>query len=134
MELIISKVAGMRILSLSPHPTMFWTGEKVEASSQELVQIFTLRDESEKIGQKGPFSLISFKKALSEEGKSNLLEILSREDVDFVLVPALFSTLESSGQLFGLPKGKMVAFNATLETQRSKPSEKMASDQFTLIW
>jgi len=132
MELIISKVAGMRILSLSPHPTMFWTGEEVEASSQELVQIFTLRDESEKIGQKGPFSLVTFKKVLGEEGKSALSEILSREDVDFVLVPALFSTLVD--QITDLPKGKMVAYNATPETQRSRPSEKVASNNFTLIW
>ncbi|MCF7795644.1 hypothetical protein K9M42_00960 [Patescibacteria group bacterium] len=132
MELNISVVAGMRIVSLSPHPTMFWTGEEVGPCSKELVQFFTLKNESEKIGQKGLFSLITFKKVLEEEGKSVLSEILSRKDVDFVLVPALFSTLVD--QFADLPKGKMVAYNATPETQRSRPSEKVASDQFTLIW
>ena len=133
MKYKTSKVAGARILSLSSHPTTFWTGEKVEGSL-ELSKLFTLSDESKIIGQKGQFSLIAFKKVLVEDAKLVLLEIISQKEIDFVLVPSLFSTLVASGQLSGLPKGKLVAFNATLETQRFKPAEKLASDKFTLIW
>ena len=133
MDYKVSVVAGKRILSLSPHSTRFWTGDVVEGN-ETLSRALTLRDESELLFRDDPFELIRFKKALSEEGKDILSEIMSRQDVSYLLAPALFSSLVESGQLSSLPCRKIVAFNATAETQRSAPQDKIGSSRLTLIW
>lgn len=133
MEYVISTIAGKKFVSLSAHSTKFWSDETV-SGNEALSRVLTLKDESEVLGQDEYFELVCFKKALSEEGKSVLAEIVSRKDIDYVLAPALFSTLVADNQLADLPKGKIVAFNATAETQRSAPAEKLGSSRLTLIW
>lgn len=133
MEYSISSIAGKNFVSLSAHPTKFWTGEVV-SGNEALSRVLTLRDESETIGQDESFELVRFKKALSEEGKLTLTDIISCNDVDYILAPALFSTLVADNQLADLPQGKIVAFNATAETQRSAPTDKLGSSRLTLIW
>ena len=117
----------MKITTLSQHSTKFWNGQIVEGRP-DLAEKFLLTDVSETIGNIGEFEIIKFQKVLSSEQKEELNKLLN--DFDIVLAPAMFSSVD----LAGVQKGKLYAFNATPETQRSKPSEKIASNKLSLIW
>lgn len=117
----------MKITTLSTHSTKFWNGQIVEGRP-DLAEKFMLTDVSETIGNLGEFKIIKFKKVLSEEQKKELNKLL--DEYDFILAPAMFSSVD----LTGVQKGKLFAFNATPETQRAKPSEKIASHRLSLIW
>lgn len=117
----------MKITTLSPHSTKFWNGQIVEGRP-DLAEKFLLSDVSETVGNIGEFEIIRFKKILSEQQKEELNKLLN--DFDIVLAPAMFSSVD----LTGVQKGKLFAFNATSETQRAKPQEKIASNKLSLIW
>lgn len=117
----------MKITTLSNHDTKFWDGTLVEGRP-DLAEKFMLHDVSETIGNIGKFEIIRFKKVLSEEQKEELNKLLA--NYDFVLAPAMFGSVD----LTGVQKEKLFAFNATPETQRAKPSEKIASNRLSLIW
>jgi len=125
-----SQVAGKTFVTLSPHDTKFWTGEMVEGD-EVLAKSVTLKDVSQSLADDGVWEIVEFKKELTAEGEKILKALIESENVDFILTPAMFASVNLSS----LPKtGKMVAFNATAETQRSAPQDKIASNKLTFIW
>ena len=132
LNISIQKLKGginmkeIRIGTLSPHDTKFWNGTVVKGNP-EMAKKMTLTDDSRYLYNISEFEIREFKKVLSPEQKEELNEYLAT--VDICLCPALFSTVD----LNGVTSNKLFAFNATPETQRSKPDEKIASNILTPI-
>ena len=132
LNISIQKLKGginmkeIRIGTLSPHDTKFWNGTVVKGNP-EMAKKMTLTDDSRYLYNISEFEIREFKKVLSPEQKEELNEYLAT--VDICLCPALFSTVD----LNGVTSNKLFALNATPETQRSKPDEKIASNILTRI-
>ena len=112
---------GATVLSLSPgHGFRFSDGTECEGQDKALCDRFALqRDETELGDIRGmPVRRIQFK--LSDVQKEELAELSTKADI--IIVPAMM--LDSLRSWASAPLN-IVAMNATHQTQRSSPEEKI---------
>lgn len=128
---VVCMKSGLTIVNTSPHSTVFDDGT-VADGNPELSYALLLGEEDKIVGSTQGVELVKFNRVLTETAVDMLIE-LSLE-CDLILVPAIYSSVDRS--LF--PKecaGKIVAYLATAETQRSKPQDKIAQAyRFSLIY
>jgi hypothetical protein len=92
------------------------------SQDQNLVKTFTLKRELREVGQIRGMVLNEVRMVLSDEQLTLLAEIAKQ--VDLVLVPfPLLTALREQGVRDQFPN--VVAFNATTETQRAAPQDKV---------
>ena len=115
-------VNGATLCSLSAHGFKFSDGSESGPQDQTLVETFTLkRNFSKKAKIKG-MEINEMRMELSTDQLTKLKEIAS--DVDVVIVPfPVLMSLREQGVRDQYPN--VVAFNATRETQRSAPQDKI---------
>ena len=115
-------VNGATLCSLSAHGFKFSDGSESGPQDQTLVETFTLkRNFSKKAKIKG-MEVNEMRMELSTDQLTKLKEIAS--DVDVVVVPfPVLTSLREQGVRDQYPN--VVAFNATRETQRSAPQDKI---------
>ena len=130
MEAIIhtTEINGkqVKITSLSPHPFKLSNGDVLPAQSKEVVDFFTLTRKTtsvyvHRIAQLG-MEVNTITMALTE-GQGAALEKLAL-NADIVIIPfPMLTALREQGirHLYQ----NCVAFNATQETQRSAPNDKV---------
>ena len=110
------------IISLIPHSLRFSDGSVSEPQDEEIVKMFTLARESENVHIIAGMNVNSTRMVLSRDQLVRLNEI--RGDTDLVLVPfPMLVALREQGVRDMFPN--VVAFNATVETQRSPPDEEI---------
>jgi hypothetical protein len=115
-------VNGASVVSLSPHGFKFSDGSESLSQDQNLVKTFTLKRELREVGQIRGMVLNEVRMVLSDEQLTLLAEIAKQ--VDIVLVPfPLLTALREQGVRDQFPN--VVAFNATTETQRAAPQDKV---------
>jgi hypothetical protein len=113
---------GASVVSLSPHGFKFSDGSESLSQDQDLVKTFTLKRELREVGQIRGMVLNEVRMVLSDEQLTRLAEIAGQ--VDIVLVPfPLLTALREQSVREQFPN--VVAFNATTETQRSAPQDKV---------
>ena len=115
-------VNGASVVSLSPHGFKFSDGSESLSQDQNLVKTFTLKRELREVGQIRGMVLNEVRMVLSDEQLTLLAEIAKQ--VDLVLVPfPLLTALREQSVRDQFPN--VVAFNATTETQRAAPQDKV---------
>lgn len=113
---------GAVICGLSPHDFRFSDGTKGGAQVEDLVKFFTLSRDYRKVGEVRGMSLNEVRMVLSQDQLDKLQEIAA--SVDLVVVPfPVLTALREQGVRAQYPN--VVAFNATQETQRSAPQDKI---------
>ena len=123
---------GATVASLSPHGFKFSDGTESGPQNKEIVEYFTLQKKFRIIRIIKEMKLTSSRLVVSPQQKDLLREI--SQIVDLVLVPfqflqALHDSLEQ-GEVFP----NVVAFNATKETARSAPDQKVVDiDNWSVI-
>lgn len=142
--------SGVGVITLSPHSTKFSDGNTVEAASKEVVDATSLIDDSITFDHVGEsVEMISFSRRMSDKFAQTLVGLIREADSDMmsgvpllVLVPAMLSSLPEED--WDIVRSSLdnsierttwvVAFIATPETQRAKPSEKIAqANRFSAI-
>lgn len=114
--------SGATVLSLSAHPFQFSDGTVSEKQEQCLVEAFTLRRVFKKVGMVKGMTVNEMKMILTQD-QLNLLGDLCKT-VDLVILPfPVLTALREQGEREKFPNA--VSFNATVETQRSAPNEKV---------
>lgn len=113
---------GAVVCSLSPHGFKFSDGTESGPQDQELVKQFTLERKFQKVTEIKGMILNEVRMVLSDLQLKELAVIASK--VDIVIVPfPMLTALREQGIRASFPN--CVAFNATPETQRSAPHEKV---------
>jgi hypothetical protein len=113
---------GATLCSISLHGFKFSDGTESESQDKEFVEIFTLKRDNRKVGEICGMSLNEVRMVLDE----NQLQILrvTAGLVDILLVPfPVLVALREQGIREKFPN--VVAYNATTETQRSAPQDKI---------
>jgi hypothetical protein len=114
---------GATVLSLSLHPFTFSDGSVAEGQDEDVVDEFTLRREFTPMPAIAGMKVNRTSMVLSKKQMDRLTE-LSTMDIDIVIVPfPVLTALREQGVRDNFPN--CVAFNATIETQRSPPNEKI---------
>lgn len=113
---------GARIISLSPHGFKFSDGTASEAQTPKLVSFFTLERVTEEVSRIKGMRVQRTSMPISEEQLAHLGHLVELADLILVPFPVLVA-LREQGIRDNYPS--VVAFNATLETQRSAPAEKI---------
>jgi hypothetical protein len=119
----LHKLASGLVIGLtSPHGQKFSDGtEAVEGATMEFSQSLSVKRDFQVV-QETPFRATESTQFMTE-GSLELLR-KSSDQVDIVLVPfMLLAALKTMGLRSEFPK--VVAFNATKETSRSAPQEKV---------
>ena len=113
---------GATLCSLSAHGFKFSDGSESGPQDQTLVETFTLKRNFSKKAEIKGMEVNEVRMELSTEQLTKLKEIAS--DVDVVIVPfPVLTSLREQGVRDQYPN--VVAFNATRETQRSAPQDKI---------
>jgi|APGre2960657423_1045063.scaffolds.fasta_scaffold130481_2 hypothetical protein len=114
---------GARLMSLSPsHGFRFSDGTECGPQQREFCDLFTLRRDQTLVGDIKGMSLYKVSMVLSELAQARLKALC--EQVDIVLVPfPMLTALREQNIREHYPNA--VAFNATPETSRSAPGEKV---------
>ena len=125
-----------RILSLSPHPFKLSDGTECPAQNQRIVDLFTLRREVFSHSEIRGMQVNETRMVLSEEQRQALYELCRFADVVIIPFPVLTALREAGTEARGPVRQSVrdwypnaLAFNATLETQRSAPTEKVVDLQ-----
>jgi hypothetical protein len=115
--------SGATLISLSPgHGFRFSDGTEAEAQDKAVCDRFTLVRQLTKVGEIKGMALNQVKMLLSDEQQAALREIATKADLVVLPFPVL-SALREQGIRDQFPN--CVAFNATPETMRSPPAEKI---------
>lgn len=118
--------SGATILTTSPHPFIFSDGSVSLPQDKELCDMLTLQRETQLVRTIAGMKVNRTRMVLSAD-QMRLLRSLT-VGVDLVLVPfPVLTALRESGETSDLEN--VVAFNATTETQRSSPQEKVVDIQ-----
>jgi len=128
MELTV--VAGVRLDTASSHPLRFYTGEVVRGNPSLALKTGLVTEQSTVIVN-SPFKIINPLRYRMTQGCRDALREAAR-NADFVILPKKF-TLVPDEDWGDLPKGSFVAYQATKETLRLPPDQKVASNVFILI-
>jgi hypothetical protein len=122
MRTTILKNYNANIGSISGHSFKFSDGSELEGQLPELVAKFDIKRETIKVGELAGMPVYQQKFTLTED---QLLELeLLGSKVTLVIVPViLLDALRQMQQRDDFPY--LVAFNATKETQRSAPADKI---------
>jgi hypothetical protein len=113
---------GASVCSLSAHGFKFSDGTESKAQDQTLVDFFTLKRNLSKKASIMGMDLNEVRMELSTEQLEKLKEVSNQ--VDLVIVPfPVLTALREQGVRVNYPN--VVAFNATRDTQRSAPQEKI---------
>jgi hypothetical protein len=114
--------SGAKVMSLSGHSFKFSDGTVAEPQTGFYVNFFTLKRVTKKITTIRGMAVNAINMVLDEK-QLNLLEHLSSK-ADIVLLPfPVLTALREQGVRGTYPN--CVAFNATAETQRSAPADKI---------
>lgn len=114
--------SGALVLSLSPHPFRFSDGTVSEPQNKEVCDLFTLTRKFERVDVVKGMAVSRVQMVLSDEQLARLTELA--KSVDIVLVPfPVLSAMREQGVRDRFRN--VLAFNATKETQRSAPDEKV---------
>lgn len=116
----------VKITSLSPHPFKLSNGDVLPAQSKEVVDFFTLNRKKtsvcvERITKLG-MQVNSIEMLLTEEQHIALSKLSTKVDIVIIPFPMLTALREQGIRHF---HQNCVAFNATQETQRSAPNDKI---------
>ena len=113
---------GAKIVSLSPHGFKFSDGSESDPQNNELVSFFTLERKFQSKGEIKGMAVNAMQMVLSNDQIKKLQEIAAQ--VDLIIVPfPMLTALREQGIRNEFPNA--VAFNATAETQRCPPQEKV---------
>jgi len=113
---------GAAVLSISGHGFRFSDGTESEAQEMSIVDFFTLRRQNRKVGEIKGMPLNEVRMALAKNQQDELKRL--SELVDIVIVPfPVLAAMREQGIRDEFPN--CVAFNATPETQRSAPQDKV---------
>lgn len=119
---IHSLLSGATVISLSPHGFKFSDGTESEAQLPEVVAAFTLQRKYESRGEIHGMAVNQMSMLLSEEQLTELKSLSEKADLVIVPFPVLTALREQGvREQFG----NCVAFNATPETQRAAPQDKI---------
>lgn len=113
---------GATVTSLSPHGFKFSDGTESSSQHPDVVSSFNLERKFESVGQIAGMAVNQMRMVLSESQISDLREVADTVDVVIVPFPVLVS-LRESGIRDQFPN--CVSFNATKETMRSAPVDKV---------
>jgi hypothetical protein len=113
---------GATVISLSAHPFTFSDGTIAESQDETLVREFTLPRELESMPAIAGMKVNRTNMILSEDHLVRLDELASSVDVVILPFPVL-TALREQGVRDKFPN--CLAFNSTVETQRSPPNEKI---------
>ena len=115
--------SGATVISLSPgHGFRFSDGTMAEAQDKEVCDTFTLQRKLTRVGEIKGMALNQVQMLVSEDQQAKLREIAAQADLIILPFPVL-SALREQGVREQFPN--CVAFNATPETQRSAPADKV---------
>lgn len=113
---------GAKVLSLSLHGFHFSDGTECEGQDKELVDEFTLERKFEAMFPIKGMKVNKMAMVLSEHQLARLSELSTQ--VDIVILPfPMLTALREQGVRENYPN--CVAFNATKDTMRSPPDEKI---------
>ena len=113
---------GSTVISLSLHPFTFSDGTVAEGQDKDLVDFFTLERKFEAMYPINGMGVNRVQMILSREQLLRLT--LLSKDVDIVILPfPVLTALREQGVRDMYPN--CLAFNATVDTQRSPPNEKI---------
>ena len=112
---------GSSVIITSLHGFVFSDGSVCEGQDKEICDALTLKRVNEKICEINGMSVNRVNMVLSTEQSLFLFELSKKADIVIVPFPVL-SAMRESGKVFPV---NIVAFNATADTQRSPPSEKI---------
>jgi hypothetical protein len=113
---------GATLCSISLHGFKFSDGTESESQEKELVDFFTLKRDYRKVGEIHGMPLNEVRMVLDEHQLEALRQIAKTVDIVLVPFPVLTSLREQSVRE-QFPN--VVAYNATTETQRSAPQDKV---------
>lgn len=114
--------SGATIISTSNHEFRFSDGTIAEPQDREVVDMFTMERRPVKVQEIKGMTFNSTQMVLSEEQQAALHELRAKADI--VLIPyTVLDAMYKQGIRHNFPN--CGAFNATPETQRSIPSEKI---------
>ena len=115
---------GAKIASISGHSFTFSDGSILEAQPQELVQQFNMERKTKEVKKVKGMAIYSQNMELSQY-QLNALDYIAGQ-VDLVIIPVMvLDALRFIGDRAANQHPKLVAFNATKETQRSAPADKI---------
>lgn len=113
---------GARVLSISAHGFKFSDGTESEAQTKECVEAFTLKRVYESRGEICGMKVNQVSMILTDQQIQELTALAG--EVDLVILPfPVLTALREQG--IRAQFGNCVAFNATPETQRSAPQDKI---------
>jgi hypothetical protein len=119
-------VSGAKLISLSPHQFQFSDGTTSEPQEADVVGLFTLKRELTPKGQLAGMAVNETAMRLSAGQQEALAELAGMADLVILPFPVL-TALREQGIRDQFPN--CVAFNATQDTQRSPPNEKVVDIQ-----
>lgn len=114
--------SGATVVSLSAHPFRFSDGTETQGQDPELVSKFTLQRVYESRPPIAGMGVNTMKMILSDSQLVDLAKLCSLVDVVILPFPVL-TALREQGVRDNFPNA--LAFNATAETQRSAPNDKV---------
>lgn len=114
--------SGARVISLSAHGFKFSDGTESDAQLPEVVAAFTLQREYESRGEIAGMAVNQMSMILTAEQLTELKSLAEKADLVILPFPAL-TALREQGVREQFPN--CVAFNATPETQRAAPQDKI---------
>lgn len=116
-------VSGATVVSLSPgHGFRFSDGTTAEPQDAAFAAQFNLSRQLRRVGEIKGMPLNEVKMMLTEEQQTLLSEVCKEADIVIVPFPVL-AAMREQGIRDKFPNA--VAFNATTETMRSPPNEKV---------
>jgi hypothetical protein len=114
---------GASLVSLSPHGFRFSDGTESDGQDRAFVDQFTLTKEFSVVREVGGMKLTRTRFVVCKEQKTLLAQVAN--EVTLVLVPFQFLQALQESLETGESFANVVAFNATKETTRSAPDQKV---------
>lgn len=122
---------GLSVAVTSPHGYKFSDGTELvlpESIDDKYVTALTVEDIDENVFL-GKVPAVHTRKRLPESAINHLRSLMGEPTIDIILVPfvviAALYDMEREGMLTRGDWSKVVAYNATPETRRSRPDEKI---------
>lgn len=113
---------GTVVIGLSAHSFKCSDGSEIPAQKKEIVDLFSLKKEKKKVSEINGHPVNKMSMVISDDQLEGLKQISKQADIVVVPFPMLVSLREQGVRD---QFKNVVAYNATTETQRSAPQDKI---------